>query len=111
MLNNPKNAANMWIIIRSPGVYSIVIDRPFLLYTLISQSIICVMPFQNCLACIMRVGESMFTYSQIHELWSEGSTEAEDIERFYRGTATIETSDNEMVIIPWTESEPIQELS
>jgi hypothetical protein len=106
MFNNLKNAANTWIIIRSPGVYSIVIDRPFLLYTLVSQSSNCVMPFKNCLACIMRVGESMFTYPLLHEVGSEERTEVDGI--LYRGTTTIETSDNEMVIIPWNEYEPIE---
>ena len=63
MLSGFKHAGDTWILLSSPGLFTIITGRPILLYTLINLSSLCLLPFTDCLSCIMRAGEDVGVYS------------------------------------------------
>ena len=67
MLSDFKHASNTWILLSSPGLFTIITGQPILLYTLISQSSLCLLSFKDCLSCIMRIGGVVGVYDYTFE--------------------------------------------
>ena len=56
MLSAFKHDGDTWTLLSSPGLFTIITGQPILLYALINQSTLCLLPFKDCLNCIMRTG-------------------------------------------------------
>ena len=59
MLNGFKHAGGTWIRVSSAGLFTIITGHPILLYALINPSTLCLLPFKDCLSCIMRRAASI----------------------------------------------------
>ena len=64
MLSSLKHAGNSWILVSNPGLFTIVTGEPILLYALINRSILSLLPFKDCIRCIMRAGQDAGVYYQ-----------------------------------------------
>ena len=83
MLSGCKHGSDTWIVLSSSGLFTIITGQPVLLYALISQSSLCLLPFKDCLTCIMRIGTDLHVYKR-QVVDSPGR---EDLGIFYRETA------------------------
>ena len=62
MLSGLKHAGDSWILLGSPGLFTIITDQPILFYALIDRSILSLLPFKDCLSCILRAGRDVSLY-------------------------------------------------
>ena len=104
MLSHSRRTANTWILLSKHGVYTIIIDQLFLLYSLISQSSLCVIPFTDCLKYIMEVGDELVVHEQIIMRRSSGSLTEYPITANLLN-ATFVTSDKLTAVVSWTEND------
>lgn len=63
MLSGLTHPGDSWILLGSPGLFTIVTGQPILLYALIDRSILSLLPFKDCLSCIMRAGNECNVYA------------------------------------------------
>ena len=63
MLSGFNHASDTWILLSSPGLFTIITGQPILLYALINQSVLCLLSFNDCLSCIMRIGTDINIYN------------------------------------------------
>ena len=73
MLSAFKHAGDTWILLSSPGLFTIITGQPILLYALINQSSLCLLQFKDCLSCIMRTGTDVSVYSYMEKVDHQGS--------------------------------------
>ena len=62
MLSDLRHAGDSWILLSHPGLFEIVTDQPILLYALIDRWSLSLLPFNDCLCCIMRAGQDVHVY-------------------------------------------------
>lgn len=60
MLSSLRHAGDSWILLSHPWLFEIVTGQPILLYALIDQRSISLLPFKDCLCCIMRAGQDVY---------------------------------------------------
>ena len=67
MLSGLKHAGDSWILLSSPGSFTIITSKPILLYALIDRSTLSLLPFKDCLGCIMHAGQDVreFYYQEV----------------------------------------------
>ncbi len=75
-LSGFEHAGDAWILLSSPGLFTVITVQPVLLYALIDRSSVCLLPFMDCLNCIMRTGEDFGVFSdtmqqKVHRIGSE----------------------------------------
>ena len=58
MLSGFEHAGDTWILLSRPGLFTIITGQPILLYALINRSSVCLVPFKDCLSCIMILGNA-----------------------------------------------------
>ena len=72
MLSGIKHAGDTGILVSSSGLFTIITGQSILLYALINQSSLCLLPFKDCLHCIMRAGEDAsllrYTVQEVEEV-------------------------------------------
>ena len=62
MLSGLRHAGDSWILLTRPGLFEIVTGQPILLYALIDRWSLSLLPFKDCLSCIMRAGHDFYAY-------------------------------------------------
>ena len=88
MLSGFRYASDTWILLSSPGVFTIITGQPILLYALINQSNY-LLPFNDCLSCIMRIGTDLRAYHYTEQV--AGSRWNGDLRTYDRMTAKFLT--------------------
>ncbi len=87
MLSAFKHAGDTWILLSRPGLFTIITGQPILIYALINQSSLCLLPFKDCLSCMMRTGTDVGVYSYTEKV-NYGGTEL--LKRSYCATARFQ---------------------
>ena len=68
MLSGFKHASDTWILLSGTGLFTIITGHPILLYALINQSSLCLLPFKDCLSCILCVGTNLHAYKSTQQI-------------------------------------------
>lgn len=90
LLISMRSPVNTWILYGDRGLISIIIGQPLLLYLLVTKSSPCLVPFTDCLKCLLY---TLPIHQEIYK-WSE---EHQEQQRVLEYQITLLTSENARV--------------